>query len=268
MEYSLKFLFSRLHKEGMTIDQRKGIVCQEVFISKVSGTDFLNNKIVFKGGIVLNSMSHGERGYTKDIDFDFVKYPLSEEGINDFIIKLNETSVYPNIRVSLTSMKDLRQRNYFGKRVTLSFSDGIDEYPFVVDIGVYKSLLKRNRTYLCETNFGEKKKIIINSNERIIAEKLSTFAIYGTDNTRFKDLFDAYWLISNVKYDDKTISTMLKKINRRGHYYDDFNQFKKALKETLSNKKYVSTIEKLGRNWLNVSLKEVLSMVIYFLEHL
>lgn len=42
----------------------------------------------------------------------------------------------------------------------------------------------------------------------MIAEKLSTFAIYGTDNTRDKDLFDAYWLITRIQH-DKTYAKAL-----------------------------------------------------------
>ena len=51
--------------------------------------------------------------------------------------------------------------------------------------------------------------LLINSKEQIIVEKLKSLLKFGITSTRFKDIFDFYYLINNEKIDrDKLIKYM------------------------------------------------------------
>jgi hypothetical protein len=102
----------------------------------------------------------------------------------------------------------------------------------------------------------------------MIAEKLSTFAIYGKDNSRFKDLFDAYWLIKNVKYDKEAVSKTLWKIMKKKDFFPSLERAKEEIAETLLDKKYIHAIEAGGNNWLRVDVSTIVSGITEFVSSL
>ena len=67
-ELTLKFLYSRLKSKELSKEQTESKVCQEIFISKIGNNKDLSKKVAFKGGLIIDSLSHGQRGFTKDID--------------------------------------------------------------------------------------------------------------------------------------------------------------------------------------------------------
>ena len=263
---TLKSLYSRIKKAGLTKEQTEPKVCQEVFVAKVGSDLELSKRVCYKGGLILNSLSGGARGYTKDIDFDFVKYPLSDEGLVSFFERLSSLSPYENIRIRIESIADLRHRNYRGKRVWLRFEDGEDSFVLLVDIGVYLPLLRKNRLIEYELAFGGKTTMLVNPIERTVSEKLSVFAIYGTDNTRDKDLFDAYWLIERFDHDRSVVAKMLYEVLvRRGHFFKNFDLAKAEMVATLSDKGYRKTLLASRKNWMEKPLDEVLRTVIAYI---
>ena len=42
----------------------------------------LNRNVTIKGGVVMRSLSGEIRRATQDIDLDFIRYSISEEGLN------------------------------------------------------------------------------------------------------------------------------------------------------------------------------------------
>jgi len=269
MNDSLKFLFTRLKRPTLTKEETERKVCQEVFIAKIGSDSELSRRVSFKGGLILDQLAKGKRGYTKDIDFDLVKYPLSEQGLKDFFGRLSSLSPYGNISIEVSKIEDLRHKNYFGKRVTLSFLDGESDFHLTVDVGVHLPLLKGNRPLDYEIAFGGSSRLFVNPVERMIAEKLSTFAIYGTDNTRDKDLFDAYWLIVNIRHDQASVRRMLEELLvRRSHFFKSLDLAMAEARATLSDRQYSAMLKSSRKNWTGKDVSEVISVVIAYLNRL
>lgn len=265
----LKFLYTRIKSSDLTKEQAESKVCQEILISLIGNNKEISRRVAFKGGIVIDKLAKGKRGYTKDIDFDFVKYPLSDEGINDFFIQLNELSLYPNITINPILISDLRHKNYLGKRVLLKFYDEESTFFLTVDIGVYTPLFKKNVSIEYELKFGDKTNILINPIERIIAEKISTFAIFGTDNTSTKDLFDVYFLINSFDFDSKITTKMLNEmLVLRGHYYKTFEQVIQSIISTLNNESYKKELDKSDKNWIGKPTEVIIEDIQCFLMSL
>ena len=260
---SLKFLLSRLKKPELSKEEAERKVCQEIFIAKIGSNSYSIRRISFKGGLILDQLAKGKRGHTKDIDFDLVKYPLSDEGLKNFFDRVSPLPPYENISIKVSKIEELRHKNYAGKRVALSFSDGKDTFTLTVDVGVHRPLLKGDKLMNYEIAFGGVSRLCVNPVERMIAEKLSTFAIYGTD------LFDAYWLIINIQHDQVIVKRMLEELLiRRTHFFKTFERAKDEIIDTLVDKNYASKLESSRKNWTGHNPKDAISVVISYLTNL
>ena len=269
INYSLKFLYSRIKKPTLSKQQTQSKVCQEIFISKIGSHQNLSSKIVFEGGLIVDALSKGKRGYTKDIDFDFIKYPLSNESISLFVDELNESNDFRNIKIEIESIDELRHKNYHGKRVLLRFFDESDAFHLTIDVGVHLPLIVKNATFKYDVAFGYKTKILINPIERMIFEKVSTFAIYGTDNTRDKDYFDLFYLLTTFTYSPIIVSKMMKReLVVKKHYYHSLKEMVNAIKQTLLDKTYQAFLSNSQKNWLNSDFETTNKEVLSFLDKL
>lgn len=50
--------------------------------------------MTIKGGLVVQKLSNNVRRVTKDIDFDFIHYSLSDSAIEKFVDSLNVLMIY------------------------------------------------------------------------------------------------------------------------------------------------------------------------------
>ena len=266
-EQSLKFLYSRLKRKELSKEQTESKVCQEIFISKIGSNKKLFRKVAFKGGLIIDSLSHGQRGFTKDIDFDFVKYPLSDEGLTSFVDELNICNPFSNIHITIDSIDNLRHKNYRGKRLLLLFIDNESTFKLTIDVGVFLPLIKRNTDIEYRIAFGDATRIMVNPIERMIAEKLSTFAIYGTDNTRDKDLFDAFFLITSFSSDKSVVKKILiGLLVTKNHYFKNFEIAIEYIKQTLLNNDYMKFLKSSKKNWTNHSIEDINSLILEYIS--
>ena len=194
---------------------------------------------------------------------------MSNDGIIDFFNIISKKPPYKNIAIEVETISDLRHKNYLGKRVNLLFRDNKDAFHLVVDIGVFLSLFRKNIEIEYELKLGNKTNIFINPVERIVAEKLSTFAIYGTDNTRDKDLFDAYFFLVSYTIDLQLVKKMLTTILvKKNHYYKTFKNAATAIIDTLTNKRYVKFLNDSEKNWTDVPASIVIEKIKGLLQNL
>jgi hypothetical protein len=68
----------------------------------------------------------------------------------------------------------------------------------MVDIGIYRSLGGLVSYQMSQSEIPTCPLWRI-GNEQMLVEKLSSFVVHGSHNTRAKDLFDAAWIITNLK---------------------------------------------------------------------
>ena len=149
-------------------------VAQDIILLKISKSS-LNKNITIKGGVVMHSISKNKRRATRDMDFDFIKYSLGDEAINEFINKLN--SVNDGISISINGkIEELNHLDYSGKRVYITL---VDEENYRIDskldIGVQKDFDIEQEEYCFELDvIRESATLLINSKEQIFTEKLKS----------------------------------------------------------------------------------------------
>ena len=264
-EYVRKYI-----DEGYELNDARSKVAQDVVLTKICKSNFKNH-ITVKGGVVMHSISNSTRRATRDLDLDFIKYSLEDDSICEFIKKLN--SVNDNINIQIVgNITELSHQDYNGKRVNIKL---IDEFNYTIDakldIGVHKLFeLEQDDYYFNLDALGEGISLLINSPEQIFTEKLKSLLKLGFRSTRYKDLFDFYYLIDNNKLDENKLLKTFKII-----IFDDETMREETIGNIISrlesifnSKIYRSNLSNPKVNWLDISIDDAITKVLDYIYEL
>lgn len=254
--------------DGYELADAVAKVSQDIILLKISKSS-LNRNVTIKGGVVMHNISKDKRRATRDMDFDFIKYSLSDESIKNFIEKLNNVNDGIDISINGT-IEDLHHQDYDGKRIHITL---IDENNYRIDskldIGVHKDFeIEQEEYYFNLDIINESAILFINSKEQIFAEKLKSLLRFAYTSTRYKDIFDLYYLI---KYGDLNKHKLEEYINKiifsdntlRANNFEDIY---KMLNAIFNNRRFVSNLNNAKINWLDVSSDEVVSYILDYIE--
>lgn len=264
-EYVRKYI-----DEGYELNDARSKVAQDVVLTKICKSNFKNH-ITVKGGVVMHSISNSIRRATRDLDLDFIKYSLEDDSICEFIKKLN--SVNDNINIQIVgNITELSHQDYNGKRVNIKL---IDEFNYTIDakldIGAHKLFeLEQDDYYFNLDALGEGISLLINSPEQIFTEKLKSLLKLGFRSTRYKDLFDFYYLIDNNKLDENKLLKTFKII-----IFDDETMREETIGNIISrlesifnSKIYRSNLSNPKVNWLDISIDDAITKVLDYIYEL
>lgn len=257
-------------ENGYELIDARSKVAQDIILSKISKSKFKNN-ITIKGGVVMHSISNSVRRATRDLDLDFIKYSLKDKSIIDFIDKLN--SVGDNITVKIIGkIEELHHQDYSGKRVYIKISD-VNNYEIdtKLDIGVHKLFeLEQDDYYFNLDAMEDGVSLLINSPEQIFTGKLKSLLKLGFRSTRYKDLFDFYYLINYDKLDRKKLLKSFQVI-----IFDDNTMFEETLENIYSrlnsifkSNAYKRNLTNPKNNWLDIPINDAIEKVLNYIEEL
>lgn len=245
-------------------------VAQDIILSKISKSRFKNN-ITIKGGVVMHSISNSVRRATRDLDLDFIKYSLENDSIIEFINKLNSVNDSVTVQI-IGKIEELHHQDYNGKRVYIKLIDNNNyEIDTKLDIGVHKLFeLEQDDYYFNLDGIADGVSLFVNSPEQIFTEKLKSLLKLGFRSTRYKDLFDFYYLINYDKLDSKKLLKTFKVI-----IFDD-NSMKEStiediyfrLKSIFKSDVYRSNLADPKNNWLDISINDAINSVLNYIEEL
>lgn len=245
-------------------------VAQGIILSKIFKSRFKNN-ITIKGGVVMHSISNSVRRATRDLDLDFIKYSLEDESIKEFINKLNSVNDSVTVQI-IGKIEKLHHQDYNGKRVYIKLIDN-DNYEIdtKLDIGVHKLFeLEQDDYYFNLDGIADGVSLFVNSPEQIFTEKLKSLLKLGFRSTRYKDLFDFYYLINYNKLDNKKLLKSFKLI-----IFDDNGMKESAiediyfrLKSVFKSDVYRSNLADPKNNWLDIPINDAINSVLNYIEEL
>ena len=263
-------LINKYVTAGYSEDDAIPKVAQDIILLKIGNSKY-NKNITVKGGVVMHNISKDMRRATRDMDIDFIKYSLENKSILNFIKALNNTNDGVKIKVT-GKIEPLHHQDYDGKRVYIQLTDK-NHYSInsKLDIGVHKYFdIKQDEYYFDFNIIDEGVSLLINSKEQIIVEKLKSLLKFGITSTRFKDIFDFYYLINNKNLDkDKLIKYIDILI-----FQDDTmreNELKDIhirLTNILNNNRFQSRINTANNNWLEIPIKDVIDNVLNYFDGL
>jgi predicted nucleotidyltransferase component of viral defense system len=267
---NIKNLIKQYMDEGYTLLDAESKVAQDIILSKISKSKFKKN-ITIKGGVVMHSISKDKRRATRDLDLDFIKYSLDDESIENFIKELN--NLEDDIQIILYGkIIPLHHQDYNGKRVFIKLTDNYsNSINTKLDIGIHKLLeIEQDDYYFDLGILKENVNLLINSREQIFTEKLKSLLKLGVRSTRYKDLFDFYYLINNCNLDKvKLIKSFEVYIyNDDKMRENDLHDIYERLSSILNSKLYKNNLSNPKNNWLDINIENAIKAVLNYIENL
>ena len=240
-------------------------VCQDIVLKAISSSS-LSRNMTIKGGVVMRSKTHNIRRATQDMDIDFIKYSISEEAIDLFISKLNCIDSISIKRYG--EIRELKQQDYHGKRVLIEVSDKYgNKIVSKLDLGVHTHLDIDQEEYCFDIGFDDNgASVLINSNEQMFTEKLRSLLRFGSISTRYKDIYDMYYLCGKMdlfKLGECIESFIFSDELMRENTVEDIIH---RVKIVFSNKTYIQRIEHSKHRWLEDDMDVITSEIIRVLE--
>ena len=167
-------------------------------------------------------------------------------------------------------IEELKQQDYHGKRVYVTIHDNYNNsLSSKMDLGVHKNLDILQEEYCFDVCADDVTvSLLINSKEQMIVEKLRSILVFGPFSTRFKDIYDIYYLSKNT--DKKKLYQTLEVMvfsdsNMKENSIDDIIS---RVEFTFKNKMYLKNLSTSRKNWLNIDNEKVIDGIIKFLYDL
>jgi len=244
-------------------------VCGEIILNKLANSSMLNNTTI-KGGVVMMNISRNLRRATQDLDLDFIRYSLSDDSIKIFVEKLSNVD---NIKLTIEKpITELKHQDYKGKQVFIMLNDtNSRKYEFKLDIGVHKNLsLKQEEICFDLNSLDESVTLLANSKEQIFSEKLKSLLKYGTNSTRYKDIFDFYYLIQIDTIDVITLKKMIEGyiFNDSKMWENNFKDVYNRIVDVFDDKDYLNKLNMSDMNWLELDIKKITTTILDFFKSL
>lgn len=260
-------LSAKAKQEGYNEKYTEAKVGQDIILTLLSKSKF-NRNITIKGGVVLRSISHDARRATLDLDIDLIKYPLSEEKINLLIAELNNTD---GIHIKIIKrIEDLKHQDYKGKRVFIKLRDYYGHsLTTKIDIGVHKNLSLKQDEYCFDIAGSEESvSLLINSKEQMFTEKLKSLLRFAALSTRFKDIYDIYYLSETIDKERliHCLDTLVFKDSKiKENSLDDVV---KNIENIFNNQRFLNNLSTSNKNWIGIDNKIVLEKILNYLKSL
>lgn len=240
---------------------------QDVILLMFSKSRF-NRNVTIKGGVVMRTISNDARRATVDIDLDLIKYPLTIKGIKELIKELNGIE---GVKIKIVGkVEDLKHQDYNGKRVFLDIKDKFNNsLKSKVDIGVHKFLSIHQDEYCFDISSSEEgTSLLINSKEQMFTEKLKSLLRFGYLSTRFKDVYDLFYLcdfvdIKELKHRFDVLIFDDQKMREKS-----ITQIVERVKNIFANEIYLKNLNTSNKNWISIKNEIVLDKIIRFLEYI
>lgn len=250
-------------KNGYQGDSASAKVCQDIVLKALATSSFSRN-VTIKGGVVMRSKTNNVRRATQDLDIDFIKYSLADESIDIFISKLN---CLEGINITrFGNIEELKQQDYSGKRafVLIEDTEG-NQLRSKIDLGVHNKFELVQEEYCFDIAYGDEgASLLINSDEQMFAEKLRSLLKFGPLSTRFKDVYDMYYL------KDKVDKSRLWKALDTYIFHDDSmrekegNDIVKRLEFTFGDEEYIKSLDKSDKRWLDDEIHVITGELLKF----
>lgn len=244
------------------------LAAEEIILSKICKSPLCDH-VTLKGGIVMFILTEKQRSVTKDIDFDFVSFPLTENAIKSFVDSLNNNG--DDFKVSIEGLfVELKHEDYQGIRVPLLISDtNGDKLLIKIDIGVHtnKEIPQQKIEILKPYST---RPLVLNANppEQIVAEKLVALARIGKRTTRYKDIYDIYFLLANRMINNllfKEIIEIVLKNSRKNHRLN-ISEFKNIIHSVLENKRFEQNFRKAKNQWIKEDYQTMKEYILNFID--
>ena len=220
----------------------------ERLLYRISISDYKHN-FILKGGLLLSAIFGDDRRTTQDMDTMVKGIPLDMKKIEKVINEIINIKCEDGIGYMIKKSSEIRLSDkYGGIRVSLIGYKEHLQVPLSIDITVGDPITPRELEYRYKCMFDDSYISIMAFNmETIVAEKFETFISDNIMNTRTKDFYDLYMMLTRY-YAEIDKSVLIKAVKntfkRRETDFDiekiiyNFNMIKESEKLRLNFRNY------------------------------
>lgn len=263
----IKELIDKYIQQGHSYRNAQNLAAEEIVLTKIASSS-LSDHVTLKGGIVMFNLTKSDRRVTQDIDFDLIKYSIDDYSIRLFVNKMN--TINDGITASISKdIEKLHQEDYQGVRVHLSLKDSKNSALRIkLDIGVhtYTAIEQEKIAFIFANNNGSVS-IRVNPCEQVFAEKLLSLARLGPLSTRYKDIYDLYYLIDNNLIDfnklRKILNLFFENSKRKPNTIFELVD---TIIDTFDDTNFADEAKEPASKWIEVDYETVKQVIIAFIS--
>jgi predicted nucleotidyltransferase component of viral defense system len=240
----------------------------ERLLYRLSLSSYCNN-FYLKGGTLLYAFETGEKKrYTLDIDFSLRKMEFEMDTIKNAFHEICKINDEDGVRFdSETLVAELIKENdrYGGLRVFIQATLDTIKQRLQVDIGYGDTVYPSPQMIGYPVLLSDLSQPVIQAStlETVIAEKFHAMIELSGLNSRMKDFYDVYQLLSAAKYDEDALKEAVVSTfdNRRTGFLKDHLLFTESFVEDSNRTRmWQAFLRKIGHRY-PLSFSEVMEMI-------
>ena len=260
-------LIAKYKKLGFDYRNSKNLAAEEILLSKIASSP-LSEHVTLKGGVVMFNLTKNSRRVTRDVDFDLIRYSIDELSILLLIEKLN--SINDGISISIDrKLEPLKQEDYQGVRAYIKFKDNKSVLRIKIDIGVHTYTFIEQEKIMFSFDTNNRLFLKVNPCEQIFIEKLISLSRFGLLSTRYKDIYDMYYLIASnlldIKKTRQYLDLFLSSSIKKPH---SISEIISAVTETLNNEQFILDASEPAYKWIDVDFYVIKNTILVYLDRL
>lgn len=268
---SLQECVNEYIKEGYTRNYAISKVCQDIIINRIYNSKY-SDSITIKGGVVMFHLTNNIRRATIDIDMDLINMSIETDNIVNIFMELGNLNNMDGFKLEIDkdNIEELSHQDYQGKRLTVTIFDNYDKsYHIKLDIGVHKHIDILQDTLLLDTKIiDDNISFLVNSKEQIFVEKLIPLLKFGPLSTRYRDIFDLYWLVTKGGLDKKLIDNNMKiLIFDTDIEISNKEEISSIIDLVFNDKMFIKNLTN-NNNWTGQNISKILETIIKYIAEL
>ena len=219
----------------------------ERLLNRLSASEY-KEKFVLKGGMLVAAIVGIDNRATMDLDTTLKNLPLTPEAIEKALNEIFEIDLNDDVEFKFKGISPIREDDiYGGYRVALDAIYETIVTPMTIDVStgdvITPEAVKYNFTGIFD---GELTFEVWAYNiETVLAEKIETILRRSMFNTRPRDFYDAYILITTQNFDKATFTEALDKTIEHRGTRDQINDFASTM-EVISES---ADLQKMWKNY-------------------
>ena len=209
---------------------------------------------ILKGGVLLSAIFGDERRTTQDMDTMLKGIPLEAKTLEKIINEIISIDGKDGITFEMVNIKDIRLIDKYGglKVKLIGYKEHL-RVPLAIDVTVGDPITPKELNFKYKCMFdGTYINIMAFNKETIIAEKFETFITDNIMNTRAKDFYDLYILLTkfyNEINKNDLVQAIKNTFERRAAKLD--------INMIVSNFDLIKNSERLKTNFNKYKLKKI-----------
>lgn len=170
----------------------------ERLLERISLSKYKDN-FILKGGILIAAMLGIDARSTLDMDATIRGQNLSKKQIKEIFEDIINVKIDDNVSMKLIKIEDIREEaEYPGLRISIETVLDKTKQTLQIDVTTGDIITPEEINYSFKLMFEDRKIVIKAYNiETVLSEKLETIIVRSTTNTRMRDFYDIYTLLSD-----------------------------------------------------------------------